>query len=433
MLNSDLIKNIIFRSHLLFGKMLVLIFLLTSLLMAGPAFSGGLSSPFSMDSAAVLPAGVRNLRITSFSSQLESKFNAVGGIDGLASKFNRPVTYRDLIGAQPAGYEKESLQGYLESKGVNSSDIAGASSGEAFIRISGTVPVLAYGVTEKFTAAIAVPVVYSNLSVATGWESSSDLNQRLKTAGDEGKLYKIVKLQSKLQDVVATKIASLGYSPLEGKSRTDLGDIVLGSKYLAFKSEQVSIALSQRLVLPTGRVADANRVVDVAPGDGQFDLGLATVVEWAPTASFSLGFSLGYLAQISAQKDKRIPLSQEESLSADVENVREDLGDIGSMGLGLKFKPTETWTLGTQVTAMAKQRDEFSGKRFDTDRYRLMGDGSDQTLQTAQVGINYSTVALYRAKTFPVPLEISAGYTWSLQGKNTTKSDLASLDMALFF
>ena len=62
--------------------------------------AGGLSSPFSLDSAGVLPKGIRSVRLATFTTELTQKFDGTGAPVGLAYKFNRDVMWKDLINAQ---------------------------------------------------------------------------------------------------------------------------------------------------------------------------------------------------------------------------------------------------------------------------------------------------------------------------------------------
>jgi hypothetical protein len=399
--------------------------------MAGP-----LTSPFSFESTAVLPAGIRSVRLTSFTAEISQRFDSTQIPRPLAAKFNRPVTWGDLVKGQPSGFERDSLEGFLEAEGVSASETAGQALGEAHTRVTATLPVVAYGLSERLTAALVVPVVYSNLSVATGWAATPEFQSRLDAFSSKGRLYKLQQSEARFRDVVAAKISSLGYEPLVDEAKTEIGDIVFGLKYRAVENNNLSVALVPRLVAPTGRTANPNRVVDIAPGDGQWDLGLGAVVEAASIGGSRISVSAGasVLAQLPGRKAKRIPVSSEEALSSDLDvDVREDLGDIFSAQAVVRWRPLETWTILGQLASQAKQSDQYEGSAFDSGRYDFLEIESSQSLQTAQLGVAFSTIPLFRAGQFPIPLEAGLSYTWALAGQNVNKSDLAVFEMAAFF
>src|SRR4051812_30953526 len=82
------------------------------------AWSADLFVPFSLDSAGVLPKGVRSFRVTTFSSEIGEKFNNSGSPEALGAGFNKEVSYNDLVKGLPAGATRESFAASLEAHGI---------------------------------------------------------------------------------------------------------------------------------------------------------------------------------------------------------------------------------------------------------------------------------------------------------------------------
>jgi hypothetical protein len=401
---------------------------------AQAAQAGGLFAPFSLDSTGTLPKGVRNVRLSGFTTEITDKYTGAGNVEPLASAFNKPVTWKQLTDAQPAGFERGQFRGGLRSLGINMDQVVGESRGVVNTRVTTTLPVLAYGVTERLTVGLAVPIVYSNVNVDTGWSASSSFQATLDKLSRGGFYNKVLANEAKLQNVVATKIASYGYKPLENETRTDVGDVTVAAKYLTYKNEKVALAVAPRVVIPTGRKADVDKLVDVAPGDGQWDVGVSAVADYFHSGAITFNTSAGYMHQFESNKAKRIPASADESLSADIDPfVREKLGDIASAGLGARYAIRELWTLGAAYNFQYKFRDAYYGGAYAPERYNYLSEGTEQNMHTATVGASFSTIPLFRSKRFAVPMEAGLNYSTVFAGRNVSRIALTSFDLAMFF
>lgn len=405
-----------------------------TLLLATQAFAGGLFAPFSMDSASVMPKGVRSFRLGGFTTEVSDKYNANGEIRPLADKFNRSVSWRRLINSQPQGFERGKFMGGLESMGVDLDSEAGDTRGLIDTRVTSTIPVFAYGLTEKLTLGVGLPIMYSNVNVSTGWSANGDFQNTVDMLSQRGFHNQALSYEADLYNVVATEIRKKGYKDLVDEQHSDIGDVTLAAKYQAYKDSMVAVAVAPKLVVPTGRTPDVDKVVDIAPGDGQWDVGVSTVVDVTPISKLTLTTAAGYTYQAPATKAKRIPVSADETLSADVDSdVHEKLGDVMNASLGARYKIHELWTAGMAYAYQYKIADSYSGNKYDSARYDVLAQDTEQRMQTAQVGLSYSTVPLFVAKKFMIPLEASVNYSSVLSGRNVNKIDLTSVELVAFF
>ncbi len=409
------------------------IFLALSLLSTS-AQAGGLVAPFSMDSTETLPRGIRNVTIASFTTDVSDAKNGWSNDVAVGGPFNKSVTWGDLINAQKAGYEKNSLQGYVQSKGYSMGDIVGNAYGVVDIRVTGTIPVIAYGVTDNLTLAVVVPILYSNLNVSTGWAANQNFNMAIAQFSADGKSGRILQNQQQLMNVVATDVASKGYSPLQNETRTDLGDVTIAAKYRAVKLDNYSLAIVPKVVLPTGVTADVNKLIDVAPGAGAWDIGIAAIQSYQFDGQFSVVQSVGFTKQIPFYRAKRIPFDPTMTSSPDVDqSTRVELGDIYSGQIGPKYKITPLFTLGGALAYQYKSADVYSGAQFDSTHYDWMSINTEQVMFSGQLGLNFSTISLYKAKSFPVPLEVTVSYANVFSGRNVNTTEMYSAAMSLFF
>jgi hypothetical protein len=396
--------------------------------------AGALFAPLSLDSTSTLPSGVRNLRVGGFSTEVSERFDPSGASVPLASDFNKPVTWGNLTDAQTPGFERAQFKGGLQALGIKMSDVVGESRGIVNSRITTTLPIMAYGVRDDLTVGLAVPIVYSNVNVSTGWAANSEFQGSLDRLSTKGFYNKVLANENKLQNVVSTKIEAYGYKPLVGETHNEVGDVTVAAKYRVHKSESLAVVVAPRLVLPTGRVADVDKVVDVAPGDGQWDVGATLIGDYSPIGPVTITVSGGYLAQLPNLKSKRIPLTLEESISGDVDSsTHENLGDILSASFGGRYTIQDLWVVGAGYSLQHKGRDTYSGSKFSQERYNYLSDRTEQYMNTAQAGLTFSTIPLYRTKQFSVPLEASLNYSLVFAGRNVNRADLAFVDVAMYF
>lgn len=397
------------------------------------AHAGGLSAPFSLDSAKVLPKGIRSFRIEGFSSSVTNRYDGNGSIVSLGSAFNKPVTYNDLEKSLAPTADNAVTIGGVNSS-VSPGDTAGQALGVVNAQVTTTVPVFAYGVSDKLTVGLGVPILYANTSVSVGWDSNATTQALIDKFRQSGAEYKVQALRTRLMNAVATRVSDYGYQPLAGESHTDFGDTSLVAKYQVLKTPDWMVAVAPRVVLPTGRTPDIDKVVDIAPGDGLWDIGAGSVVEYTPTARFSASYSAYYMYQVPMTRAFRVPLDSSETISPNVDNgVNLKRGDMMGTTLAAHYQVHPLITLGTAYGLQYKAADAYSGSIYSQDRYNLLSIDSEQVMQTAQVGVSLSTVSLYQAGKFEVPFDVNVGYTAMVAGRNVNKLDLATLELVSFF
>lgn len=395
---------------------------------------GGLFAPLSIDSAAVMPKGIRNLRIGGFTTEVGQKFDGTGTIVPTANSFNRPVTWAELIASRPDANERGLLKGGLQAEGVDLGDSVGDAKGLVNARVTSTIPVLAYGITDKVTFGAGLPIVYSNTHVDTGWVANETFQKKLialQGAGYEGK---ILGFKESLSNVIATKIKGYGYQDLQDEQHTDIGDLNLGFKEQVFKNDNMAVALAQKVVVPTGRTADLNKVVDLAPGDGHYNVGASAMADFYVLPKFTLTPSAGYLYQIENSQAVRVPRVGSESISPDIDPaVRVKRGDIMSTALALKYQATELFTASTAYSLQYKNPDSYEGGKFAPYRYHFLEKDTWQNMQTVQLAFTGSTIPLFKKKQFPVPMDATVALAHVFEGRNVGLLDVAVFELAAYF
>lgn len=412
--------------------MKVLLFVILCLSPLG-AWAAGLSTPFSLNTTQVLPQGVRSVNVSGISTTVDGWYNDVGFGTGVAEPFNQQLSYGRLLKAENSEDLKMNIEAQLRNKNVPLTNIAGSSFADINTRVFATLPAIAYGITNRLTVAVAVPIVYTNMDVETGFVGTDEL-QSLVTDFSEKSRRQTAIVQQKLTDVVATELANKGYKPLVDQEMTQVGDLVLVAKYLVMKGLTYSWSITNTITAPTGHVRDVNKLVDPTPGDGQWDYGITNTVEFPVTSKFRVLNNTGYTFQFNDIRETRVPISEIERASADIDyGANRDLGDQMFTSLGMIYDPVDWLSFGGAYTAAYKQRDKWTGINFSQDRYRALGVETEQWLEAVYLQTSFSTIGMYRRKRFAVPFTMTLGYGQAFDGRNIRKDPLWSLNATMFF
>ena len=89
--------------------------------------------------------------------------------------------------------------------------------------------------------------------------------------------------------------------------KDELGDIKLVAKYNFVNNEKMSATGQFDVTAPTGKDQDVNKIVDVASGDDQTDLGIGVFVDYFVTPEFTVSGTVGYTNQLADTNPERIP------------------------------------------------------------------------------------------------------------------------------
>jgi hypothetical protein len=398
------------------------------------AIAGGLAAPFEVESASVLPPSIRNPRFKNVNTWVESKYNSNGKIEGLGDKLNKNVIWEDLIATRSNETQKNLLKGTLDTQNLSSTDTVGNITGAVNAYANVNVPVLAYGVSENWTLALAVPIYKIDLSMDSGFVVSQNTQGIINQVKSSDPV-KASEMSQQLTNPLVDKVRAMGYKPLESEHITALGDIKLVSKYKLFGDDENVLTFKSELTLPTGTTSDVDKLIELPTGDGQFDVGLGLI--WDRTIHSKITWNVYGIAnlQLPDHLKRRIPNVPEGGLTPDVESVYRDSGDQYLAGTSIQFGSTKGGLYANMgYVYQYMQPTKFKGSLFARERYDWLEDQFGSQQLTSMVGsLGYSTIESYRTKEFPIPLQANIGFGRPLAGRNATAADVYMAELVLFF
>lgn len=427
-------KKLEFHSSLSGLFLFLFPFVFSSIVSPSWCFAGGLAAPFEVENASVLPPSIRNPRLKNINTWVEGKYNSLGKVEPLGEKLNRSVLWENVISAQSDETKKKLLKGTLETKKLTSADAVGNITGSVNAYANVNVPVFAYGINERWTIALAVPVYKVELSADTGFVVNPNTQKIIDDLYTKDSV-KASDMNQQLSHPLNDSLYKMGYKPIESEKFTALGDMKLVSKYKLSDSDSDVLTLKSELTLPTGRVSDVDKLVELPTGDGQYDIGLGLI--WDHTLVSQLSWNLYTFGtiQLPDQIKRRIPKNPDGGLTPDVESVDRNSGDQWTLGSSFQWgSPKGGFYANLGYIYQYMQATQFRGRLFEKERYDwLSNQYPDQWLTSLVSQVGYSSIESYRSKEFPIPLQANIGFGRPLSGRNATSADVYLAELVLFF
>jgi hypothetical protein len=214
-----------------------------------------------------------------------------------------------------------------------------------------------------------------------------------------------------------------GFKRLRNFEDDGLGDILLGAKYQYWRSQDLRLAASAGVRFPTGRQDDPNDLVDMFWGSGAWglfgrlhnDYILSNVWKAKPTpASSGIATAGDMILNGTFRYEWTLPdrvtlrVAEANVLTTTRERLDRDLGDRFEFEAGVQYSLTPALSLSGLYRYGFKLKDDFTSHRGL--RTQVLEEDTDSTEQQYIVRLGYSTLPLYRAKRFPLPVEVSVAY-----------------------
>lgn len=387
-----------------------------------------------IESAKVLPKGVRNIDIRTVNTNIDSKTDRAGEAKPLAQPLAQDLTFAKIAKGENTTKAKQ-LRAFLADNGFSESDAVGSFTADLKGHIGVAATIASYGLSDKLTLAIAAPYYRASTSIAVGFKTTDTGQAFLDSLAkpDNNQQAAAVEAGSKINDAVGRlndKLQDNGYRALEDWSGQGFGDLTLAGKYQLYKRDDFAVASTAGVVAPTGRVDDPDILNDVGFGDGQWDVFAQGAVDEPLWFDLSLNQFAKYTVQLPGVKSVR-QATEEESIEVGKQEVPFKLGDKVDAGLSLSWSPPHGTVMGVGYNYFRKFGDIY--KELPEDAKKKIEDATDQEAHNSEVMLGYSTLPLFQRGAFPVPLDLKLTYIRQLASRNLPVTELAQLDFNLFF
>lgn len=308
-------------------------------------------------------------------------------------------------------------------------------------------PIIAYGVTNSYTFAVAVPIVDFQARITARHEGQHNIDQIKAAMPSDYSSYRgdSYSFSSRLEDAyrqlqdsanLTAKIADLcaekNLKCLGEEKQSSIGDIQLVNRFLIHEDPKWAFMYRAHINLPTGPEDDPNNLLDLPVFHRTF-------IDHAIVSRYSLGDfkfhnALAYLMQIPDRVNKRVPESENDILPDEdrTENLQRKIGDSLKYEFNAFYQISPDLNLGTGFTKEWKSKDSYRGS-YEDRNYSLLSRNSSVESLKFQASLAYSTVDRFLRKKFPIPLSLSYSYSDLVSGKNVERQMTHEFNLAVMF
>lgn len=397
---------------------------LLACLLVGCCLFGDLA--LALEDAKVLPAGVRRFTLRTSITRIVQKTGSNGSIKELEEPLEKSLSFRDFI-QKEAGLERSLAEGFLLANGdvVSLDEPIGYFRADLKGELQVAEPILAWGITERLTLALAIPVYRGKTVLAMDFHLNSNARKFVSLLGNSynnqaAKAIEITDEFNTVMDTLQNNLRDNGYRPLADWSATALGDSRLTAKALFMQNEWISVAAFGELVAPTGRVDDPNILTDVKFGDGQWDV----VVGWAADQQVSSFLMVNEYVKYTAQLPDTRPMRRvrvDEAVQVPLQMTAFDLGDALEAGVSAQIDTQGGFTGGLGYVFDYKDKDRYEADVSASE----LSKNTYQRAHVLQTELGYSLV--------PVPVAARLSYSHIFASQNTILAHFLRFDLHLFF
>lgn len=386
------------------------------------------------ENAKVLPSHVRNLNIRTVNTNIAQKTDDFGKSQPLAQPLAQNLTFAKIAQGEDILAAKQ-LEGFLLTEGLSLKDAVGNFTADLRGHIGVSAAILSYGVSDRLTLAVALPYYRASTAISVGFKKS-DIGQRFLNSlarQDNNNQAAAREAGGKLNNAVGRlndKLQENGFRSLNDWHDAGFGDVTLAGKYQMLKNETLIMATTAGVVAPTGRTDDPNILNDVAFGDGQFDVFGQIAGDQPLLTDVVLNEYAKYTVQLPGQRNLR-QTTADESIEVENRTTKFKLGDKLDAGVASVYQPSFGLVAGVGYNYMRKFGDVY--REVDADVKTKLEGGTDQQAHNAEVQLGYSALGLYQRGLIAAPFEVKLTYTKQLASQNLPITDLAQLDLNLFF
>ncbi len=385
------------------------------------------------DTAEVLPKGVTRIRLESkFSIPTEEQFNNDGDVEEIGADYSRSIdsTIFSQLSLLEAAFGMASGSATLGTSVVD-------------VKYRHTIFDLyvEHGLTEKLSVGAKIPYWFVNSDVNARMDTSTatlGFNPYYGQSGDPfGTALIPVSYGGVLDDDMATELVqdalvdTYGYNRLDSWSGRGLSDIEIGARYQYWKTDSWRLAVLGGIRLPTGETDDPDNLIDYPMGTGAYGIFIHQNTDYTGINNLLLNLTLKYNYFFPDSETVRVPDDISQPLTSNKEEVDRRQGNGFEINATAIYEITKSFGSFLYYEYQHQFKDSISGDMGYA--YDQLENESETRSHIYKVGFLYSTLALYKQKKFPLPMEFHLLYRDRFAGKNIINSRYIQFGAGLYF
>ena len=376
------------------------------------------------DNAEVLPKGRSAVFIEGkFYLPVTERYNQDGNEESLAVDFNTNLNSRVF----PSLSMLETAFGLAPGSASLGNSVVSFKYDFTIIELN-----YAYGITDRLSFGVKIPWwdVENNVSADVD-TSKATIGKNPAVPGGFAPIGFPGTTPLTATDIQNLLTQNYGFDPIKGWSSSGISDIQAFLRYQYYKSENWRLALTGGVQFPTGQVDDADSLVDYPFGTGAWAGLLRLSQDYIGTKNLFLTSTLRFDYYFPQHIEMRIPNAVDQPITTNKETVDRQIGSYFELELTGSYEFLSGLSFFLTYKFGYKWKDDISGSMGYA--YSVAEAETNAREQVYIVGLQYSTLPLYLAKEFPVPIIGFLGYRSRFAGVNVLKSDYIDVGLIVFF
>jgi len=395
------------------------------------------------ETANVLPAGVSRFRsVGGLTGGIDTRYNSDSQLEPFTQSLNRSVTVSQLAASSQEVANLAAVLNGLESglgnKLMNSNIYA-----DFEMTAQNLTLAYEYGLTNRLTLGVRQAIVHRDVRASLDVD---EINQGVQVAQYVGAGLS-PNLFGGLLNFGGTRFnksffeekifKQYGYEVPHNFSKTELGDLEFGAKYNFYENDGLMLTSVLGGRVPFGSSPSLTNIFDKGSGKGNWAGAVKLIQQYEFNPRWKVSLTEKFTYDFPDTRKRAVPKSPSDNLPSllpadgQVRNVKRSQPlefHLNLTGTYHLLESLEFWS-GYLVTQQSKDTFSGSGNLY----YKGLSEGTDILQHAAEVGVGYSTIPSFRAKKFPIPLEVKALYNLTFAGKNVPMVGFTRVDLIVYF
>ncbi|MCO4754359.1 MAG: hypothetical protein KC478_07740 [Bacteriovoracaceae bacterium] len=226
-------------------------------------------------------------------------------------------------------------------------------------------------------------------------------------------------------------VQNYGYKEIGDWSAEGPGDMELGIMNNFLQKDKYGAMTTIGLIAPTGREDDPDILQDVAFGDGQWDVFAEIGGGYRLRDNLFINSFARYTYQFASEKEKRVPTSQDMSISDEKGSFYEKLGNKLLMDVDVDYIHSDWFEMKAAYLYETIGKANYESDYGSANDY--LAANTDSSAHNVRLTGTFTSVTPYLKQKFLLPGLVKLSYQKMIHGRNTEKVDRYEVEFRMFF